>query len=70
MLNRFEDSVKSYHKALEINNESPECHFNLASAYNDLGKYSHAIRHYQEAIALDNTNVDAHMCLAGVYEQI
>lgn len=37
MLNRFEDAIKVYVKALEINDESPECHFNLASAYNDVG---------------------------------
>ena len=36
MLNRYEDSVGAYVKALQINNDSPECHFNLASAYNDL----------------------------------
>eukprot|EP00351_Strombidinopsis_sp_SopsisLIS2011_P004734 CAMPEP_0116872162 /NCGR_PEP_ID=MMETSP0463-20121206/2849_1 /TAXON_ID=181622 /ORGANISM="Strombidinopsis sp, Strain SopsisLIS2011" /LENGTH=37 /DNA_ID= /DNA_START= /DNA_END= /DNA_ORIENTATION= len=37
MVNKFEDAVNNYKKALEINPESPECHFNLASAYNDLG---------------------------------
>lgn len=39
MLNKFEESVRAYLKALSINNKSPECHFNLASAYNDLGQY-------------------------------
>jgi len=46
MLNFFDESVKYYNKALEINNDSPECHFNLASAYNDLQQYKYAIKHY------------------------
>lgn len=46
MLNKFEESVRAYLKALSINNTSPECHFNLASAYNDLGQYKQAIKHY------------------------
>lgn len=46
MLNKFEESVQAYLKALEINNKSPECHFNLASAYNDLGDFKSAAKHY------------------------
>ena len=52
MLSRLDDSVATYHKALALNSESPECHFNLASACNDLGKHSDAIKHYQEAIRI------------------
>ena len=50
MLNKFEDSVDAYLKALAINNESPECHFNLASAYNDLGQFEKAVKYYKLAI--------------------
>ena len=46
MLNKFEESVTAYLRALEINNKSPECHFNLASAYNDLGDFKSAAKHY------------------------
>jgi len=39
MVNRFEEAIKVYLKALEINESSAECHFNLASAYNDIGDH-------------------------------
>ena len=63
-------SVKAYLSALEINNKSPECHFNLASAYNDLADYKNAIKHYIKSIELDDTNLDAYLCLGSVYEQV
>jgi hypothetical protein len=40
MINRFEDAIKVYIRAIEINEKSPECHFNLASAYNDLSNFA------------------------------
>ena len=68
MLNKFEESVSAYLKALEINNKSPECHFNLASAYNDLGDFKSAAKHYQKSIEIDDSNIDAYICLGSVYE--
>lgn len=46
MQNRYEDAVVAYQKALKINDKSPECHFNLASAFNDLKDYKQALGHY------------------------
>jgi tetratricopeptide (TPR) repeat protein len=68
MVNRFEEAVKVYLKALDINEKSAECHFNLASAYNDLGEHARAVHHYNRSIELDEGNVDAYVCLAGVLE--
>ena len=51
-----------------INDESPECHFNLASAYNDLNDYKKALNHYHRAIKLDEENVDAFVCVGNIYE--
>jgi len=62
--------VKAYLHALEINGKSPECHFNLASAYNDLADYKGAIKHYIKSIELDDKNMDAYICLGSVYEQL
>lgn len=70
MLNKFQESVKAYLQALEINENSPECHFNLASAYNDLSDYKGAIKHYIKSIDLDDNNMDAYLCLGSVYEHI
>ena len=46
MQNKFEDSIQSYLNALELNNKSAECHFNLASAYNDLADFTNAAKSY------------------------
>jgi TPR repeat len=35
MLNRHTDAIKVYNTALGLNPGLAECHFNLASAYND-----------------------------------
>lgn len=49
---------------------SPECHFNLASAFNDVGNHQGAVIHYKRAIELDDKNADAYYCLGGVYETL
>lgn len=62
--------MKSYLRALEINDKSPECHFNLASAYNDLGEFQQAAKHYLTCTQLDRANVDAFICLGVLSEQL
>jgi tetratricopeptide (TPR) repeat protein len=46
MQDKFEESVQSYMKALEINPDYVEAHFNIASAYNDMADDESAIRHF------------------------
>lgn len=70
MINRFEDAIRVYVKALEINEKSAECHFNLASAYNDLGDHQRAIAHYLRSLELDESNIDAYVCMGGVLENM
>jgi tetratricopeptide (TPR) repeat protein len=70
MINCFEEAVGVYIKALEINEKSAECHFNLASAYNDLLDYQRAVVHYIRSIELDEGNVEALICLGGVFESM
>ena len=70
MVNKYEEAVVSYQKALAINAQSPECHFNLASAYNDLRDFKKALEHYQRAVELDEDNVDAYICMANIYESL
>ena len=70
MVNKYEEAVISYQRALQINDKSPECHFNLASAYNDLKDFKRALHHYQKAVELDEENVDAYICMGSIYEQL
>ena len=37
MMGKYEKSINSYQIALKLNPDSAECHFNIASAYNDNG---------------------------------
>ena len=46
MLNSYDKAIESYSKALVLNPDSAECHFNIASAYNDKGDYDKAVHHY------------------------
>lgn len=62
--------MRVYLRALDINEASAECHFNLASAYNDLKNYQGAMVHYKRALELDDQNTDALMCLGGVSESL
>ena len=35
MISEFDKAIKTFQKVLKLNPESAECHFNIASAYND-----------------------------------
>jgi tetratricopeptide (TPR) repeat protein len=51
-MNRNEEVLKSYHKALDINPAFPETHNNLASHYQALGRLNEAVTHYTRAVEL------------------
>lgn len=68
MINSFDAAIKAYLQSLEYNPNSPECMFNLASAFSDVEDYKNAIRYFQKAIEHDKDNVEAITCLAQVYE--
>ena len=66
--NKFQESIKAYLHALTLD-KVPECHFNLAQAYNDLCDYESASKHYMKAIELDEGNTKAYLQLGSIYEQ-
>src|SRR6185503_14738217 len=47
---RVNDSILCYRRALELNAEDEETHFNLGVAHTRLGKLDQAARHYREAL--------------------
>lgn len=65
MLEKFEESVDAYNKALAIN-ESTLCHYNVAVAYSDLEQLDKAAEHFQKAINMDEANVEAYMSLGDI----
>ena len=52
-LNNFEEAIDLYKKALEINNEIPLGHNNIALAYLSLGKFDDAIKHFNEVLRIN-----------------
>jgi len=63
MTNKYQESIEAYQKALNLNDKNSETHFNIASAYNDLGEVNKAIIHYKKAIELDKENLDTYFSL-------
>lgn len=49
----------AYAKAIELDPKYARAHFNVAVAYEDLGRQRDALRHYDDAIQLDPTAQDA-----------
>ncbi|SMF18932.1 tetratricopeptide repeat protein [Desulfovibrio gilichinskyi] len=48
----FEESINFYKKALEINKNDENLHFNLARAYFDSGNTGRALKHIDKALAI------------------
>ncbi|HEY2863976.1 MAG TPA: tetratricopeptide repeat protein [Casimicrobiaceae bacterium] len=49
---RYSDAVKSYQRALELDHDSMNAHYNIALAYLELKEYDRANEHAQRAYAL------------------
>ena len=58
MKGEVEKSIHSYLLALKLNPSSPECHFNIATAFNDTMEYDKAYTHFDESLKLNPLNAD------------
>ena len=70
MLSRFDKSINSYQMALKLNPESAECHFNIASAFNDNKQHVKAQVHFETALQFNPDNADCHFELGKLAELI
>ena len=70
MTQQYEQAIHSYQLAIKLNPASAECHFNLASAYNDSGDNVNSMVHYKEAQKLDPENVDTILNIAETHEKL
>jgi tetratricopeptide (TPR) repeat protein len=50
---RFEDSIKTYKHALELNPDNPSTHCNLGYGLLRIGRLDEAIQHFMDALRLD-----------------
>ena len=58
MKGELEKSINSYQLALKLNPDSPECHFNLATAYNDNQDPKAAQEHFETSLKHNPKNAD------------
>ena len=56
MVQKPQEAIKYYKRALELVPDSAECHFNLASAYQDIGDMENCKYHFEKSGA---SNPDA-----------
>ncbi|MGE4292762.1 MAG: tetratricopeptide repeat protein [Desulfovibrio sp.] len=55
----FDDAIRFYRKALEVNSEDDHLHFNLARAYHERGKHDQCLAHLYESLRLNPALVEA-----------
>ena len=73
-LDRFDDSIAAYNRAIDLDPFSESAWYNLGIVYNSIGDYDKAIEAYNFATAIDPTFYDAVFnkgntcCNAGYYE--
>ncbi len=63
-------AVEPLGRAVAVNSQHPECHYNLAFALQSVGRANDAIGHYQNAVRLKPDYVDAHTNLGNVLTQL
>jgi tetratricopeptide (TPR) repeat protein/SAM-dependent methyltransferase len=63
-------AIEPIGQALALNDRIPECHYNIAFAFQSLGRLDDAVSHYRQAIRLKPDYVDALTNLGNVLMQI
>ncbi len=58
-LERYEEGLEQYAKALELNPKYDRAHFNVGKAYQKMGNNEKAIEYYKSAVELNPKNVSA-----------
>lgn len=54
----YEDAIKNYTKAIEIDPENAEAYYKCANIYYELKKYNEAVADYTKVIEICNNNID------------
>lgn len=69
-LERFEDAVASYNKALQLKPDFSEAHNNLGNALKSLGRYEEAIACYNNALQIKPDDTEVHNNLGTTFIQL
>jgi tetratricopeptide (TPR) repeat protein len=66
-INKYEDAIINYKKAIELSPDNATTFFHLGILYHDLNQYSEAIKSYKKAISINPLYVDAIFNIAYAY---
>ena len=50
------DAIKSFKKAIELDDEYPEAHYSISLVYESMSQYKSAIQHLEEALKFKSQN--------------
>ena len=67
-LGRYDEAIKAYEKAIEVNPNNADAHNNLGHTYSEKGMFDEAILAYKEAIAINPNDVVVHNNLGNAYD--
>ncbi len=55
-IEKFLDAIKSFHKAIELDDEYPEAHYSISLVYESMSQYKSAIEHLETALKWKSQN--------------
>lgn len=64
---RYDDAIDVFGVAIKNDSNNPDCHINIAVAFNRSGRHTDAIRHYTIALSLDSRSVEAWFGIGNAY---
>ena len=69
-INKHEDAIDNYKKAIELNPDNATTFFHLGILYHDLNQYNKAIKYYKKAISNNPSYIDAVFNIAYAYIEL
>ncbi len=70
LLKKYEEAVECFEKAIELNSELTEAHYNLAISYVELEKYKKSVKALNRVLQLDPDHANAYYALGYSYYKL
>ena len=68
-MNKFDEAINNYNKALEFNQNNYKTYYNLSLAYNELNDMNNALLYAEKSALLCDSDEEVYTLLSGYYEQ-
>jgi len=69
-LQEYEKAMRSFKRAIRMDEKNPEAHFGLGGIYNYFNMHEEAARSFETTLRLDPTHYNAHYSLGFTYEKL